>query len=213
MAKLTYTTVDAPFQFEIPKIKGSRFITSVFPIDSKDHVPEYLSQVQKQYFWATHHCYAWRVGVRVQEDLFWGWNIVALAEKVNDDWEPSNTAGKPILNVLKWDQIFGILAVVTRYFWGTLLGVGGLIQAYTLAIKSTLTQAPLLQKEITKKLMIHYRYEEVSRVQHLFAKYQAIPYYDEYGDIVTQGVEVNYSFFQNLTKDLTSWRIDYEEVL
>ena len=213
MAKLTYTTVDAPFQFEIPKIKGSRFITSVFPIDSKDHVPEYLSQVQKQYFWATHHCYAWRAGVLVQEDLFWGWNIVALAEKVNDDWEPSNTAGKTILNVLKWDQIFGILAVVTRYFWGTLLGVGGLIQAYTLAIKSTLAQAPLLQKEITKKLMLHYRYEEVSRVQHLFAKYQVIPYYEEYGDIVTQGVEVNYSFFQSLTKDLTSWRIDYEEVL
>ena len=94
--------------------------------------------------------------------------------------------------------------MVTRYPRGTLLGVGGLIQAYTLAIKSTLTQAPLLQKEITKKLMIHYRYEEVSRVQHLFAKYQAIPYYEEYGDIVTQGVEVNYSFFQNLTKDLTS---------
>lgn len=52
--------------------------------------------------------------------------------------------------------------------------------------------------------MLRYRYEEVSRVQHLFAKYQAIPYYEEYGDIVTQGVEVNYSFFQSLTKDLTS---------
>lgn len=52
--------------------------------------------------------------------------------------------------------------------------------------------------------MIHYHYDEVSRVQHLFAKYQAIPYYEEYGDIVTQGVEVNYSFFLNLTKDLTS---------
>ena len=50
MEELTYTTVDAPFQFEIPKIKGSRFITSVFPIDSKDHVPDYLSQVQKQHF-------------------------------------------------------------------------------------------------------------------------------------------------------------------
>jgi len=79
-----------------------------------------------------------------------------------------------------------------------------LIQAYTLAIKSTLAQAPLLQKEITKKLMIHYRYEEVSRVQHLFAKYQVIPYHEEYGDSITQGVEVNYSFFQSLTKDLTS---------
>lgn len=52
--------------------------------------------------------------------------------------------------------------------------------------------------------MIHYHYDEVSRVQHLFAKYQVIPYYEEYGDIVTQGVEVNYSFFQSLTKDLTS---------
>jgi domain of unknown function (DUF1949) len=85
-----------------------------------------------------------------------------------------------------------------------LLGVGGLIQAYTLAIKSTLVQAPLLQKEITKKLMLHYHYDEVSRVQHLFAKYQAIPYYEEYGDSITQRVEVNYSFFQSLTKDLTS---------
>lgn len=52
--------------------------------------------------------------------------------------------------------------------------------------------------------MLHYHYEEVSRVQHLFAKYQAIPYYEEYGDSITQGVEVNYSFFQSLTKDLTS---------
>jgi putative IMPACT (imprinted ancient) family translation regulator len=77
--------------------------------------------VRKTYFDATHNCYAWRLWVDANQDLFWNWVISAHQERANDDWEPSNTAWKPILSVLTWKDVHNILCVVTRYFWGTLL--------------------------------------------------------------------------------------------
>ena len=89
--------------------KKSRFIAEVFPVDSEEEAMEYLEQVRKKYWDARHHCWAYVIGEeRVQE-------------RCSDDGEPSGTAGKPILEVIKGEKLHNVLVVVTRYFGGTLL--------------------------------------------------------------------------------------------
>ena len=70
MEKLTAKVLSEPFQYEIPKIKGSRFITTLIPISSKKKIEESLLKIRKNYFDATHNCYAWRLGLQGQQDLF-----------------------------------------------------------------------------------------------------------------------------------------------
>lgn len=210
MKKLTYTTLDKPFQYEIPKIKGSRFIATLIPISSKEEIGQALTQLHKKYYDATHNCYAWRLGIQANQDLFGNWILASGQERANDDWEPSNTAGKPILSVLSGNQVFEILAVVTRYFWGTLLGVGGLIQAYTEATKSVLAHASFVQKEVTKKLTLHYRYDQLSLVQYYYSKYEVQLLSEKFDAEIDQEIAVNIVFYEIMKKELKEKQISYQ---
>ena len=106
--------------------KKSRFIGEVFPIQSVDEAEALIQQVRKKYYDARHHCYAYVLGDQYE------------TVKQSDDGEPSQTAGMPILAVLKGQEIHDALVVVTRYFGGTLLGTGGLVRSYTNEIPYTL---------------------------------------------------------------------------
>lgn len=97
-------------------VKGSRFIAAVFPVSDKEEAKVFLTGIQKKYYDATHNCYAWRIHPSL--------------EKSSDDGEPAGSAGKPILQVLKGSFLTNTLVVVTRYFGGTKLGIGGLVRAY-----------------------------------------------------------------------------------
>ena len=207
MEKLTAKVLSEPFQYEIPKIKGSRFITTLIPISSKGKMEESLLKIRKNYFDATHNCYAWRLGLQAQQDLFGNWSVSSEQERANDDGEPSNTAGKPILNVLSGQQIFEVLAVVTRYFGGTLLGVGGLIQAYTESTKAALLHAPFTQKEITKKLTLQYRYDQLSLVQYFYNKYEIQVISENFDTTITQEIRVNIVFYEIMKKELLDKQI------
>lgn len=207
MEKLTAKVLSEEFQYEIPKIKGSRFITTLIPISSKEQMEESLLKIKKNYFDATHNCYAWRLGLQAQQDLFWNWSISSEQERANDDGEPSNTAGKPILNVLSGQQIFEVLAVVTRYFGGTLLGVGGLIQAYTESTKAALLHAPFTQKEITKKLTLQYGYDQLSLVQYFYNKYEIQIISENFDTTITQEIRVNIVFYEIMKKELLDKQI------
>ena len=101
---------------EVDKIKGSRFIVTVSPISTEDQFKDILSQLQKAHPNANHHCWAWRLS--------------ANRERSSDDGEPSGSAGEPILQRMKRAGLMDSMIVVTRYFGGTKLGVGGLIRAY-----------------------------------------------------------------------------------
>ena len=207
MEKLTAKVLSEPFQYEIPKIKGSRFITTLIPISSKGKMEESLLKIKKNYFDGTHNCYAWRLGLQAQQDLFWNWSVSSEQERANDDGEPSNTAGKPILNVLSGQQIFEVLAVVTRYFGGTLLGVGGLIQAYTESTKAALLHAPFAQKEITKKLTLQYRYDQLSLVQYFYNKYEIQVISETFDTTIEQEIRVNIVFYEIMKKELLDKQI------
>jgi putative IMPACT (imprinted ancient) family translation regulator len=91
--------------------------------------------------------------------------------KTNDDWEPANTAWKPILNVLEWEKLLNIIAIVVRYFGGTLLWVGWLIQAYTQATKDAIANCNIVEKEILKEFELIHEYSQTSLIAHLMEKY------------------------------------------
>ena len=210
MEKLTYTTLSNTFQYEIPKIKGSRFIATLIPVNSKEEIDEELTKIKKKYFDATHNCYARRLWVDANQDLFMNWNITSHQDRTNDDWEPSSTAWKPILTVLTWKPIFNVLAVVTRYFWWTLLWVGWLIQAYTESTKQALEKAPLIQNEITKEISLNYNYDDVSTVQYLYSKYSTKINSENYNTNIQQTIAVNVAFYDSFIKELIDKQIKYQ---
>ncbi len=111
------------------------------------------------------------------------------------------------MNVLAGDQVFELLAVVTRYFGGTLLGVGGLIQAYTEATKSALAHASFIQKEITKKLTLHYSYDQLSLVQYYYNKYETQVISEKFDTTVEQKIAVNVAFYEMMKNELSDKQI------
>lgn len=171
MPKLTYRTIETSSQHEIPKIKGSRFLTYLFSCEDKENAEILLESVRKEHFSATHHCSAWRLWVQVHEDLFGNVLIDPKTTKANDDWEPTSTAGKQILNVLEWEKLLNVLAIVVRYFGWTLLWVGWLIQAYTQATKEAILNCNIIEKEILKNFELIHEYNQTSLVAHLMEKY------------------------------------------
>ena len=113
-----YRTVQAYGSSEII-IKKSRFIGHAKPVESEEEAIQFIEAIKKEHRSATHNCSAYVIGERDQ------------IQKQSDDGEPSGTAGKPILEVIKHQGLKNTVVVVTRYFGGIMLGAGGLIRAYT----------------------------------------------------------------------------------
>jgi uncharacterized YigZ family protein len=200
--KLVYTTVAETFMYEIPKIKGSKFFGTVFFVETKEQAEAYVVEMNKNFHDATHNCYAYRIGIHVHQDLFGNTLIDPKWSKANDDGEPSNTAGKPILSVLEAYQVQNTLLVVTRYFGGTLLGVGGLIQAYTLTAQETLKHARLIQQEIFDKVELSYSYTQTSLLAYLFEKYEVKVLEQIYDVGIQQKLQINRGYSEAFKKEL-----------
>ncbi len=147
----TYKTIQAPSE-GLFKDKGSRFIARAYPVESVDEVKEILATLRKEYHDARHHCYAYRIG---QGDTCY---------RVNDDGEPANSAGKPILGQIQSHDLTNILIVVIRYFGGILLGVGGLINAYRTAAKESLAAAVTIEKTFNSQITILFQYPAMNDV-------------------------------------------------
>ena len=124
--------------------KKSKFICHLFSVTSADEVTEIIKAEKKKYYDAKHHCYAYVMG----DD---GSDI-----KCSDDGEPSGTAGRPMLDILQKEGLTDILCVVTRYFGGTLLGTGGLVRAYSAALKDAIDKSTF--KNETEAVIVKYKY-------------------------------------------------------
>lgn len=209
MQKLTYKTIATPLKVEIPKIKGSRFFATLFPIQSKQDADTHLEQMRKEYYDATHNCYARRCGVQVNQDLFWNRTLSPKLQRSSDDWEPVNTAWKPILSVITGEEVFDILVVITRYFWGTLLWVGGLIQAYTQTTKAWLEAIEPVYKPLETELQLSYTYDQLSSAQYLFDKYECKIAQEHYSDLIQQKILVNLWYLEALKKELTDRQLSF----
>ena len=134
------------------KEKGSRFIARVYPVTTEEEIKKILLEIKSEYFDARHHCHAWVLGVDARNT------------RVNDDGEPSSTAGRPILGQILSRGLTNVLVVVVRYFGGTKLGVSGLIQAYRAAASDALDHAALVEKTVDETLRVTFNYADMNDV-------------------------------------------------
>lgn len=147
----TYRTITSNYEGSY-KEKGSKFIAFALPAENEAEVKQHLAGLRKKYYDARHHCYAYRLGADKS------------ATRMNDDGEPSGTAGRPIFGQILSNDLTNILIVVIRYFGGTKLGVSGLINAYKTATKDALEDARVITKTINDIYEVDFKYDRMNNV-------------------------------------------------
>lgn len=161
----------------IYKDRSSKFIGIILPVENIEVVKKHLQEIKKEYYDATHHCYAYILGINkeVQFD--------------SDAGEPAGSAGKPILNTLLSYEITNTLAVVIRYYGGTKLGIPGLINAYKTATQLAIENNEIITKYIFDQLLVFVPYEKQQLFYKLQKKYN-IEYEVKSSDNSGQEIEV-----------------------
>lgn len=155
----SYTTIAGPTE-GIFRDRGSKFLAFAYPVSSDSEIKPIVAHLKAEHPKANHHCWALRLGI--DRSVF----------KVNDDGEPSGTAGRPILNTLLSKNITNVLVVVVRYFGGTLLGVPGLINAYKLATEAALGEAQLVDKTVNDIYTLTFDYLQMNDVMRIIKEEQ-----------------------------------------
>lgn len=155
----TYKTIQQPAE-GIFKDKGSKFIAFAYPLSSEAEVKPLLMKLRAEHTKANHFCYAYRL--TPDRNIY----------RVNDDGEPSGTAGRPILNALLSADLTNILIVVVRYFGGTLLGAPGLINAYRTAAAEAITLSEIIEKTVNDTYEMKFGYLAMNEVMRLIKEEQ-----------------------------------------
>jgi uncharacterized YigZ family protein len=156
-----YNTIEKPSVAEF-KDRGSRFIAFSFPIKDVTGFKEKLAMVKKEHSKATHHCFAYRIGLH------------GTIFRVSDDGEPSGSAGRPILGQIDSKQLTDVLIIVARYFGGTLLRVPGLINAYKTAAALALQVTPLVQKPVLINYRLQFDYTQMNEVMTISKQFDCL---------------------------------------
>lgn len=184
-------------------VKKSRFIATFAPVKTNEEAIEFIEQMKKKYWNATHNCYAYIIG----EDM--------KLQRFSDDGEPQGTAGKPMLDVLISQNIHDTVVVVTRYFGGTLLGTGGLVRAYSQAVIDGLRQVILIEKLQGAELLIESDYNALGKLEYFLAA-NGIPKENvDYAESVRMTVYVTNDearLVKNELYDLTNGKISINTV-
>jgi len=144
-----YFTIEKPSVAEY-KDRGSRFIGYVYNIETINDFKERLADIKKEHPKATHHCFAYRLGL--DKNNF----------RVSDNGEPSGTAGRPILGQIDSKELTNVVVFVVRYFGGSLLGVPGLINAYKTAAALAIQTTPVIQKPVTVNYNLQFDYTQLN---------------------------------------------------
>ncbi|WP_295674000.1 YigZ family protein [uncultured Mucilaginibacter sp.] len=150
----TYRTIEKPAE-GLFRDRGSKFLGFAYPIQSELELKPIIAKLKSEHPKANHHCSALRLGI--DRSVF----------RVNDDGEPSGTAGRPILNTLLSRDLTNIAIVVVRYFGGTLLGVPGLINAYKTATEEALNNAVVMEKTVNDFYTVHFGYLQMNDVMRI----------------------------------------------
>ena len=137
------------------KEKGSKFIALAYPVKTEDEIKVILANLRKEYHDARHYCYAYRLGADKKKF------------RANDDGEPANSAGQPILGQIKSNNLTNVLVVVIRYFGGKLLGIGGLINAYRTAAADALSDTKIITRTVNDLYELTFAYTIINDVMRL----------------------------------------------
>lgn len=152
--------------------KKSRFIATVAPATTEEEALSFIEATRKKYWDARHNCFAYVIGER---------NELA---RCSDDGEPQGTAGRPMLDVLLGEGVHNAAVVVTRYFGGVLLGTGGLVRAYSGAVKAGLSSSVIITRIHGVKLEIATDYTGLGKIQYILGQRGISILHSEYTDAV-----------------------------
>lgn len=174
-------------------IQKSEFICRLYRVESVEMVDSILETVRKKHYDATHNCYAYIIGDNQE------------IQKCSDDGEPSKTAGTPMMDVLKKNNMTNILAIVTRYFGGILLGAGGLVRAYSSSVSECLKKASLFDIKMQTKFQLTTSYAGYNSIL------KVIPYINIESQSFTQDVIIlascDVDMYDKLESDLYKYKI------
>ena len=177
----TYKTINKTSEESLFKDRGSKFIGQAHPVSSENEIEQILLQLKTNHNKASHVCYAWQLGKNYEQ------------YRANDDGEPNNSAGMPIYGQIQSFDVTEILVTVIRYYGGTNLGVGGLIQAYKTAAQLTLESTKIKIKVITQSLNIQFEYPLLHTVMRIIKEEQL--------DIVKQEMHLSCSITVSVRKN------------
>jgi uncharacterized YigZ family protein len=183
--------------------KKSRFIATVRSVQTEEEAVSFIEEMKKKYWDARHNCSAFCIGSRGE------------LTRCSDDGEPSGTAGRPMLEVLLGSGVRNIAVVVTRYFGGVLLGTGGLVRAYTQAVKEGLAACEIGIMRQGTELLIEAEYNDIGKVLYLLGNRGVQPTNSEYAEkvrlTVTLAKEETEGFLKELTEG-TAARVKTEKL-
>jgi uncharacterized YigZ family protein len=162
-----YKTLEKPSGETLFKEKSSKFFGHAFPVTTEEEIKNIISEIKKNHRSARHWCYAWRLGVAPGRF------------RVNDDGEPTNSAGHPIYGQILSADITDVLIVVVRYFGGVKLGIGGLIRAYKTSAQLTLEESSIIEKTIEDKLELIFEYQFMNNVMRIIKQKRLIIFSQE----------------------------------
>ena len=186
----TYRSISAPAQ-GVYKELGSKFLAFAHPVETEEAAKRILEDIRKEYFDARHHCYAWRLG------------LTGEPYRMNDDGEPSSTAGRPIHGQLLSQGLSDILVVVVRYSGGTKLGVPGLIRAYKSATQDALAHADIIEKVAGEPFTIAFDYLQMNDVMKVLKDMGITPLRQSFDLRCTMDVRVRLSQIEDFRKQMS----------
>ena len=191
----TYKSISAPSK-GIYKELGSKFLAFAYPVETEEEIKQILASLRKVYFDARHHCYAWRLGLSGEPF------------RMNDDGEPSSTAGRPIHGQLLSQELSDILVVVVRYFGGVKLGVPGLIRAYKTATQDALANATVIEKIAGEHFTVKFGYLQMNDVMKVLKEMGITPLKQSFDLDCTLEVRVRLTQIEDFRKQLAFCQIN-----
>ncbi|MFK5926806.1 MAG: YigZ family protein [Desulfuromusa sp.] len=201
MTQPRYPIPAALFRCEI-EVKHSRFITTIESTATPETALSFISHIKQEFPDATHNCWAYLIGPPGSTDRI----------GLSDDGEPHGVAGKPMLTTLQHSGLGDITAVVTRYFGGTKLGKGGMVKAYTLAVKTALEQLKIVEKIDWVKLSVKIDYQFLNNIERLLPDFEAEPIDKQFTEKICLDLKLPKENLHDLCTrltDLTSGQIDF----
>jgi len=175
-----YKTITEPSEETLFKDRNSKFFGYAFPVISEDDIKIKLEEIRKKHHTAGHQCYAWKLGTDT------------IRFRANDDGEPNNSAGQPIYGQIQAFDLTNVLVISVRYFGGTKLGVGGLINAYRTSAQLTLEASEIIEKTIDVQYQLTFDYDMMNKVQRIIKERNIA--------IVTQKLELNCQYIISVRK-------------
>jgi len=199
MNKNNFMTVSHNIQVK-NTVKKSRFYTSVKELEKEEEIREFLKEVKKQFPDASHHCWAYKIGINEQQIKFY-----------SDAGEPANSAGAPILQAIEQEGLANLMIIVTRYFGGIKLGIGGLIRAYRESALQGLQSAGRVEKFALREFILQkINYRELGAIiQAIESRAGRIAgvSYDEKITVITHLPESRLGWLNDMVKSISHGRV------